>query len=163
MKKLLILGCVAVLVSGCASSYKPNSMFGGFDETMLSPDTFRISVGGNAFTSGGRVQDFALLRAAELSIQNQCPYFVVLDQENRVKTSRYISPSTTSTNASANMYGNSIYGQANTTYSGGTISNIEKPITAIVVQCFKENPSHVKAFDAVWLEQSLKAKYKIQQ
>ena len=68
MKKMLfVVG--AILLSGCASSYKPNSIFGGFDETMLSPDTFRISVSGNAFTSGGRVYDFALLRAAELSIQ----------------------------------------------------------------------------------------------
>ncbi len=161
MKKMLfVVG--AILLSGCASSYKPNSIFGGFDETMLSPDTFRISVSGNAFTSGGRVYDFALLRAAELSIQNQCPYFVVLDQENRVKTSRYISPSSAHTNASVSAYGNYAYGQATTTYSGGTISNIEKPVSSITVQCFKENPQNVKAFDAVWLEQSLKAKYKVQ-
>jgi len=160
MKKMLfVVG--AFLLSGCASSYKPNSIFGGFDETMLSPDTFRISVSGNAFTSGGRVYDFALLRAAELSIQNQCPYFVVLDQENRVKTSRYISPSSVHTNASANVYGNSAFGQATTTYSGGTISNIEKPVSSITVQCFKENPTNVKAFDAAWLEQSLKTKYKV--
>ena len=61
---------LALVLSGCATAYQSNSLTGGYTDTQLAPDVFRVSFSGNAFTSNDRVQDFALLRAAELTLAN---------------------------------------------------------------------------------------------
>ena len=51
-------------LTGCATPYQPMSFGGGFAETQLDENVFRVEVRGNGFTGRERVQDFALLRGA---------------------------------------------------------------------------------------------------
>jgi len=55
----------------------------GFTETRLAPDIFAISFAGNSFTSPERVSDFALLRAAELTLNKGDNRFTLLNVARR--------------------------------------------------------------------------------
>jgi len=67
-----------LLLTACATGYQSSGFTGGFKDTQLAPDVFRVSFSGNGFTSSDRVQDFALLRAAELTLANDARYFAVI-------------------------------------------------------------------------------------
>lgn len=80
---LSLLVFIAVAVSSCASqspannsAYKPakNSGF-GYKETLLGPNNYRVQFKSSGSTK--KAQDFALLRAAELTTENGYDWFVV--------------------------------------------------------------------------------------
>lgn len=73
---LLLLSC-GFLLSACVTGYAPSTGGDGFSETQLSPTSFQVTFRGNTKTTPERAYDFALLRAAELALNNKCPYFVV--------------------------------------------------------------------------------------
>ncbi len=83
MKSVLLLfasGFSLWFLSGCATSYQQKGFTGGYSETQLAPDVFRVNFQGNGYTSSERAQDFALLRAAELSLERGFRYFALLDE-----------------------------------------------------------------------------------
>jgi hypothetical protein len=82
---ILLFGSVLLALSGCATSYQPyNIVTGGLTETKLGPDLVRIVFHGNSSTSKERAQDFALLRAADLSLQAGFPYFTIQNEKSDV-------------------------------------------------------------------------------
>jgi hypothetical protein len=80
MKLLGSLIVVAVVVCGCATAYQPESATGGFVETQLTEDVYRVTFGGNAYTSASQVEDYSLLRCAELTKQSGYSHFYILDE-----------------------------------------------------------------------------------
>jgi hypothetical protein len=74
--RLILLG--AFLLAGCATEFTPSSGGDGYSETQLSPTSFQVTFRGNIKTTPERAHDFALLRAAELALANNCPHFVVI-------------------------------------------------------------------------------------
>jgi len=66
MKWIYGLLILPLIIVGCATGYHQNGFTGGFSETRLAPDVFRITFRGNGYTSAERAQDFALLHASEL-------------------------------------------------------------------------------------------------
>ena len=85
MKTIFSVLVVALLLASCATGYGQKSFFsGGFEDTQLGPDIFRISFSGNDSTSMARTKDFALLRSAELALENGYPYFVVVNEREWV-------------------------------------------------------------------------------
>src|SRR5579862_5939734 len=78
----VILSLVALFLLGCATSYTPSTGGNGFSETQVAPDTFRVIFRGNEFTSGERTQDFALLRASELTLQHGFSQFAVMNENH---------------------------------------------------------------------------------
>ncbi len=86
MKAICSVLVVASLLASCATGYGQKSLFsGGFEDTQLGPDIFRVSFSGNDSTSMARTKDFALLRSAELALENGYPYFVVVDEQEWVE------------------------------------------------------------------------------
>jgi len=74
---LISAGCIApapyqALVSGKTKS--------GYAVQKISDDKFRVIFVGNSTSGAKRVSDYALLRAAELALKNQLPYFVMVKQ-----------------------------------------------------------------------------------
>ena len=57
MKKIIVALFGVVLLSGCATPYKPNGFAfnGGFDSVELEPNYFRVVFKGNEKTSRGRL------------------------------------------------------------------------------------------------------------
>lgn len=86
-----VMACVFILLStiGCATGYHPQAFSGGYSETRLAPDLFRVSFAGNGFTSAQRAYDFALLRAAELTATYGFSHFALVNENSGHSTSRY--------------------------------------------------------------------------
>lgn len=76
---LLSLFTTCFLVACGATPYQSGigTYTGGYYETQMGPDTFRVNFSGNGFTPTQMAQDYAILRAAELALQRGYPYFVV--------------------------------------------------------------------------------------
>jgi hypothetical protein len=180
MKQILlfVICCASLfLLAGCATSYHSNGFTGGFSDTQFAPDAFRVVFRGNGYTSGERVQDFALLRASELTIQHGFTCFAIVDENNSTRTSSFTTPGHADTTAygtsysSGNIYLNpyggsysgtsSAYVNASTTYTPPQTYVFYKPQTGLMFRCFQTKPDGVFTFDAAFLQQSLKRKYQI--
>ncbi len=158
MRKLSIAGIagVALLLAGCATSYQSQGLTGGFSETRLGENMYRVTFNGNGFTNRTRSADFTLLRSAELTLQSGYRYFVIVDAHRDTKTSYYSTP--TYTNMNANDYGNNIYGTS-TTY-GGHMGTIAKPSNSNTIVMYNKKPN-VISYDAKFINKSLKNQYKL--
>lgn len=154
MKQLSALTLVACLAA-CASPYQREGFGGGYSETQLSENIFKVSFRGNGYTSGDRAADMALLRSAEIALENGFQYFAVIDEQSSASYGTYTTPTTT--NASVTAYGNSAYGSA-TTYGGQTFF-ITKPRSTNLIACFKEKPEGLFVFDAGFVSKSLRQKF----
>jgi len=118
--KLIEALLIAFSLFSCgATKYQETGHTGGFSETQLNSNVFKVSFKGNAYISKEKVADFALLRAAESTINKGFNYFTVYDSDNYTKTGSYTAPSYSNTNINANITGNTISGTARTTHSAG--------------------------------------------
>lgn len=133
----------------------------------MAADVFRINFAGNAYTSSERAQDFALLRAADLTLQHGFKYFTILDESSSMAVSAFTTPGTAHTTGSAYVYGGygSYYGSysGHTTYTPSQTYFMLKPQSGLLIRCFAEKPDGIYTFDATFLQQSLKQKYRIKQ
>jgi hypothetical protein len=151
---LIIAGIFLIVLTSCASPYQREGFGGGYSDAQLSENVFRVGFRGNGYTSADRASDFALIRAAELTLENGFNYFVVVNENNSVHASSYTTPTTT--NSSAYVSGNYVYGNS-TTYGGQTFTSY-KPRNSVTIACFKNKPEQF-SFDAGYLIHSLKTKY----
>jgi hypothetical protein len=79
----LILALSAMLaLSGCVTPYQPDGLLGGYSDIQLAPDVFRVIVHGDNITTTERTEDFALLRASELTLQHGFSYFAIINEQN---------------------------------------------------------------------------------
>ena len=76
--KVFLLLAVATLTScSVQTPYQSERFKGGFVDMPLSGGRYRISVRGNGFTDRQRVTNIAMVRAAELAIQNGYSHFTI--------------------------------------------------------------------------------------
>lgn len=147
---------------GCSTKYQSVGFTGGYSETALTENVFRVAFKGNGFTSRDKTIDFTLLRSAEVAKENGYNYFVIMDSQNYSKIDVHKSRTTYNTTFNANSYGNNISGTAHTTSSGGNINVITKPRTTNTIMCFKEKPLlNTIIYDVNFVINSLKKKYDI--
>jgi len=151
------------MIMGCATKYQPHGFTGGYSETHLQENMFRVSFSGNEYSGRNRVADFTLLRSAELSLSNGYEYFVIIDEEKHTTTSSYTTPTTYNTTSNANVYGNSIHGNSTTTSYGGQTYHTSKPSASNTILCFKDKPESGLSYNATFIIQSISKKYKINQ
>jgi hypothetical protein len=98
-----------MLFASCATPYAPHQLVGGYSHVRIQNDVFRIVFDGNAYIHKSAVDYYALVRAAELTVQNGRDYFRVLSADTDVKTINVHIPGQTF--ASSNTYGTA-YGHA---------------------------------------------------
>jgi len=162
MKNIVVLTLLAVALAGCATAYQRQGFTGGFSETQLGENIFQVSFKGNGHTSRERASDFALLRSAELALENGFKYFIIVDSEKYTKTGTYTTPTNSYTTGSAYGTGNYAYGSATTTTTGGQTYFISKPRSINTIVGFKEKPeTNGLVYDAVFVVKSIKGKYDI--
>lgn len=161
-KRISVVGLVfliGILFSGCATNYGSKSFWhGGYSDMKIQDDTFSISFSGNSSTSTERAGAFALLRCAEVTLENGYNYFTIIGGGTSIKQSAYTTPVQSHTTGS--FFGNTYTGQ--TTYSGGKTFVTESPKSNCIIQCFKEKPENVMVLDAKQVRDNIKAKYKIE-
>jgi hypothetical protein len=156
------LAAAGLLLAACATSYQSSSFTGGFQDTQLAPDVFRVSFRGNSFTSRDRVQDFALLRAAELTLANGARYFGVMAETDQSRIDTHVSSGSARTTGTVSMYGNTGYYSGTTTYTAPKVTTYYKPGVGMMIRTFNTKPEGDFAFDAEFVSRSIRTKYGVQ-
>jgi len=159
MKKVCLIAIILIF-SGCATAYQPAGATGGYTSTQLDTNVFEVLFSGNGFTPRSRASDFALLRSAEIAIENGYEYFVIIGVQQYSKNSSYTTPTTSTTDFTANTYLGNTYGSAYTTTYGGQTHHVSKPRSSNTIVCFKEKPKGF-SYNARFIEKSLKKKHQL--
>jgi hypothetical protein len=68
---------VVVSCVGCSTAYQHKSFTGGFDDRMIDDNTAYVTFRGNGFTSQETVEQYVLLRCAEVTTTHGYDYFIV--------------------------------------------------------------------------------------
>ena len=154
---------VFLVLSACATAYQPQGLSGGFSETQLSENTFKVNFKGNGYTSNDRAFDFSLLRAAELMSEKNYKYFIIGARQNDEQISYSLSPTQSQSFVNVNSFGNSAYGTATTFNTGGDLVTTRKPRSSLIVIGENQKPKEkgVVFFETEFIIQSIKEKYKI--
>lgn len=116
MKKVISIFLFVSILTGCAT-YTKDGAFGGFRETPLSQDTYRIHASGNALTSRSRTNAIALVRAAELAKENGFERFIIMDIDEWNAYSYYTTPTRVRENT---QFSGSLSGYSNIYCSQGS-------------------------------------------
>ena len=149
MKKILLVLAIGVFIGGCATSYQKSGFSGGFSETQLSENVWKVHFRGNAKTTMERATDFCLLRSAELTLENGYKYFATVDENSSTKSSTFSTPQQAYTNP---------YGY--TTFTGGQVFTAHKPRTQNTIFMLKEKTDKMgMVYEAQFIVQSLRSKY----
>jgi hypothetical protein len=99
--KAAALAAVLVATAGlsaCATAtpYQPNirgqAVSGGFSETRLEADRFRVTFAGNSLTSRDTVERYLLYRAAELTVAQGADWFSLVERQTDRKARTYVDP-----------------------------------------------------------------------
>ena len=160
MKNLLIV--VMCIFIACATAYKRDGFTGGYSELQLDENVFSVSFKGNGFTNSERAEDFALLRCAELAIENGYNFFIIIDSKSYVSRSTYTTPTTSKTKGTASWSGyNRIDYNETTKTKGGETYIISKPSQSNTIVCFVKKPEGF-SYTAAYVYNGLAQKYNIQ-
>lgn len=157
---IVLLGFI---VSGCATGYHREGFTGGYAETKIQDDIFKVGFKGNAKCSLGRAEDFTLLRSAEVAVNNGYKYFIIIDEKSGTQMNAYTTPMTATTSGHVNMYGSTGSYSSTTDVQGGETYIIHKPSARNTIKCFKEKPSNISVvvYDAEQVINNIKTQYKI--
>ncbi|WP_428073667.1 CC0125/CC1285 family lipoprotein [Candidatus Avelusimicrobium aviculae] len=84
MKKVLFIAFSLCIVAGCATSYKAakKPTANGYFSVQLQEGLFNVSFKGNEDTSVKVVKDYALLRSAEVCLENGYKSFSIVDSRD---------------------------------------------------------------------------------
>lgn len=100
-KKTAALTVALALSAGLAACatptpYQPNipgqQTSGGYSETRIEPDRWRVNFTGNSLTSRETVEGYLLFRAAELTVQNGYDWFAIVDRHTDRNARTYVEP-----------------------------------------------------------------------
>lgn len=79
-----VAAALVALVAACAGATPYQAARGGgqgFSEERIAPDRFRVAFLGNTLTDRATVEDYMLLRAAEITVAEGKERFVVIDRD----------------------------------------------------------------------------------
>lgn len=158
------MSVIILSLGGCATAYQSQGFTGGFSETQLSDNMFKVYFKGNGYTGEERVEDFTLLRSAEIAEEHGFPFFAVVDEHADASYSTFTMPSQTYTNVNVTTFGNVAYGSAHSTTYGGGSELIRKPSDRNTIVCFKDKSLvRGQVYESLFVIQSMRAKYGLPQ
>jgi len=130
-------------------AYQPQSFTGGFEETRLDANSFRVSFKGNGYTSTNRAEEMTLLRSAELCLEGGFRHFVIVEGRTDVRQEGYTTPVQVGyTRRGAYVYGGNSY-------------NVSKPSSNNTIMCLDAKPEGVFSYDARTLYLNMAGKYQV--
>ena len=132
------------LLGGCVTPPQPENYQTQINATRLGTDSFMVSSSHQG--KDEQIVDLALLRSAELALQNGFSYFII------VKTDSSGTLSTTAESGDTAEY---------TRHNGLQLQHAD-PGTTNTIVCFKHRPAG-SAFVALLVKASLRAKYGLDQ
>ncbi len=97
-RAILTAAILAVGLVGCATPtpYQPrvkgSATSGGYSESRIEPNRWRVDFTGNTMTSRETVEGYLLFRAAELTLQNGDDWFSMVDRDTAANRRTYVEP-----------------------------------------------------------------------
>tara|TARA_R110000772_G_scaffold48719_1_gene111166 strand:+ start:1785 stop:2276 length:492 start_codon:yes stop_codon:yes gene_type:complete len=158
--KIIITALILALI-GCGTTYKSKGFTGGFSEIQLAENVFEISFQGNAFVDAATVRDYAMLRAAEVTLEYGYEYFTLIEEDDSIKTVTATTGGSATTNYQGAVSGNSVSGTAQTQYSPPQTTTYNKPASRKTIITYIEKPENVISYSAVFVRDSIKKAYKL--
>lgn len=131
MRFALII-CVGLAVGSCATKYGEMGFTGGVKTEQITGDIWRVVARGNGYTSSSRVQDFVLLKSAELTLAQGGTHFIIAGSQDQASVGVISSPGT----ATVNRIGNTAFVSTTPGYSETVI----KPGQDAYVRVIKLGP-----------------------
>ena len=161
MKKLFCLLFITIMMSGCATGYHKRGLAGGYTDSKLQDNIFKVRFNGNGYCGSDRAEDFTLLRCAEVARENGYKYFVIIAEKSGTQVSAYTTPTTANTYGSVNTFGNTGNYYGTTTVSGGQTYMFQKPSTSNTIMCFAEKPENIPTivYDADQITTNIRQQY----
>ncbi len=74
LSRLVFVALLAL--AGCATGYRPENANGGYSETQIDRNVFRVTFKGNIRVDQAQTNEMALLRSAEVTLANGFAWFV---------------------------------------------------------------------------------------
>ena len=68
---------ICILLTGCATPYRPEHLTGGYSDFRLEDTTYRVRFKGNNCPSRDKIEQFLLYRGMELTTQPSYDHFLV--------------------------------------------------------------------------------------
>lgn len=156
-----------VLVAACATPYLPAKGGKGYEDSQVAADEFRVSFQGNGQASSQQANDFALLRAAQVTREHGFGYFAVIDITNTSSARPYIQRQQFHSDYPPYLGLPPPAFGGYDPYQFGYIVEYEQPQVyyrpgiRLLIRCFAGRPDKPFTYDAAALEQSLKQRYGI--
>jgi len=96
---IFLVSVFTVFLSACGggSFYQPLGYSGGYTDTRLDANTLRVTYRGNFTMPQETVQNYLIYRCAQLTVQYDYDYFVIISTSSRPVVSSYTSPSVINT------------------------------------------------------------------
>ena len=95
-KKAALCAALALVLAGCATPtpYVPRQQgqSTGYTDRELAPGRWRVTFTGNSVTPREQVEDYLLLRAAEVTLANGGTHFIFDNRDTRSQTRIYADP-----------------------------------------------------------------------
>lgn len=93
MKKARVLFLfIAILLSGCVTTYHPEDLTGGYSDKQISLNIMQVTYNGNGLTNVEQTYKYAMRRAAQQTIGHGYRYFKVISNKNFMISSSTIGP-----------------------------------------------------------------------
>lgn len=89
---------VAGAVMSCATPtpYQPDTgsqpIAGGYSDEQIGDNRYRVTFAGNCYTSRDRVEGYLMYRAAELTLEKEHDWFLILDRMTERDARTYVHP-----------------------------------------------------------------------
>ncbi|HZR70544.1 MAG TPA: hypothetical protein VFB01_15990 [Burkholderiales bacterium] len=157
-----LLPVLALALAACATPYQPRGLLGGYADTQLGENVFRVSFTGNGDTSVERAEDFALLRSAEVALEHGFTHFIVIAEKDQSQYVTHTEPTRSVSRETSTQSGDTTRTRTTTNTSGGQTSVVRQPGTVNTIACFRGKPDLPGiVFDAQFVVNSLTQKYEI--
>ena len=108
--KAIFIICLPIFLVSCATGYQPLNDSSGYWDERIEPSSNKFTIGydGNKWHSNPvnqkeRVMDLALLRSAEVALENGFKYFIVSDSKVYTEKTRSLQGSITSNTTASRL------------------------------------------------------------
>ena len=145
MRAFIIL-VTATLLCGCATAdnrYREMDWTGGVEAHRLAPDTWRISSRGNGMNAKSTIDDWALMKAADVTIASGETHFIIVSNADASSVTHGQTP--------GSSHGTVIGNQIHITHNPGFAYAIPKPGADIIIKTLsikKGQPAPTGSFHA---------------
>ncbi|MDR0927041.1 MAG: hypothetical protein LBO69_04665 [Ignavibacteria bacterium] len=159
----ILIAVMLTAFAGCGAGYAPKGDYSesGYSETFYSPDRGTVYFYGQTNATYEKVNDLALLRAAELALQGHYTYFVVVESKDITKQVVTTTAGRSERVESTSEKNGREVRKTEQSYVPASTNVNNKPAVALEVQFYTAKPSSVFVYDANFIYSSLRQKYGI--